>query len=151
MEEARKNVSYLNTIKRRLDLHGDVYGNLDLDVTPYRNGIEGAMNEDFNFRSVFRILMDLAGTVYREFPNLSHESVSSILSLFGWADIFLGVFSNTTNPEVIRRSVELLLDLRKRLREEKNYVLSDLIRSSMREMGIEVQDNGKDVEWWIRD
>ena len=151
MEEARKNVRYLNIIKRRLDLHGDVYGNLDLDVTPYRKGIEEAMNDDFNFRTVFRLLMELAGTAYREFPNLSLDSVRSILSVFQWADMFLGVFDTTRNPEVIRRTVDLLLDLRKRLREAKNYELSDLIRSSMTEMGIEVQDNGKDVEWWIRD
>jgi len=151
MEEAGKNVRYLNTIKRRLDLHGAVYGNLDLDVAPYRKGIEDAMDDDFNFRSVFRIIMDLAGTAYREFSNLSADSVRSILSTFQWANSFLGIFDMYRNPEVLKKSVELLLDLRKKLREEKNYGLSDLIRSSLVEMGIEVQDNGKDVEWWIRD
>jgi cysteinyl-tRNA synthetase len=151
MEEAGKNVQYLNTIKRRLDLHGGVYGNLELDVASYRKEIEDAMDDDFNFRSVFRIIMDLAGTAYREFSNLSADSVRSILSTFQWANSFLGIFDMYRNPEVLKKSVELLLDLRKKLREEKNYGLSDLIRSSLVEMGIEVQDNGKDVEWWIRD
>ena len=151
MEEAGKNVRYLNIIKRRLDLHGGVYGGLDLDVTSYRKGIEDAMGDDFNFRSAFRIIMDLAGTAYREFSNLSAVSVRRILSIFQWVNGFLGVFDVNRNPEVLKKSVELLLDLRKKLREEKNYRLSDLIRSSLVEMGVEVQDNGKDVEWWIRD
>ncbi|MCL4341972.1 MAG: cysteine--tRNA ligase [Candidatus Thermoplasmatota archaeon] len=151
MEEAGKNVRYLNIIKRRLDLHGGVYGGLDLDVTSYRKGIEDAMGDDFNFRSAFRIIMDLAGTAYREFSNLSADSVRRILSIFQWVNGFLGVFDVNRNPEVLKKSVELLLDLRKKLREEKNYRLSDLIRSSLVEMGVEVQDNGKDVEWWIRD
>jgi len=151
MEEAGKNVQYLNTIKRRLDLHGGVYGNLELDVASYRKEIEDAMDDDFNFRSVFRIIMDLAGTAYRNFSNLSADSVRSILSTFKWANSFLGIFDTYRNPEVLKKSVELILDLRKKLREEKNYGLSDLIRSSLVEMGIEVRDNGKDVEWWIRD
>ncbi len=150
MEEAGKNVRYLNIIKGRLELHGDVYGNLDLDAASYRKEVEDAMNDDFDFRSAFRILLELAGTAYREFPNLSLNSVRSILSTFRWANTFLGVFDTVENPGVLKESVDLLLDLRKRLRQEKNYALSDLIRSSLVEMGIEVQDNGKDVEWWIR-
>ncbi|WP_393970873.1 cysteine--tRNA ligase [Oxyplasma meridianum] len=151
MEEAEKNVRYLNIIKRRLDLHGDVYGNLDIDAATYKERVKNAMDNDFDFRSAIRIIMDLAATAYREFSNLSFDSVRSILSVFKWADTFLGIFEYDRNPEALKKSVNLLLDLRKKLREDKNYSLSDFIRVSLVEMGVEVQDNGKDVEWWIRD
>ncbi|MHB8358900.1 MAG: cysteine--tRNA ligase [Thermoplasmataceae archaeon] len=151
MEEARKNTHYLDIIYRRLKNHNNAYGDLEIDVTPFRGGIKEAMDGDFNFRLAFRIIMDLAGKAYHDFPDLSKASVDEISSVFEWFNSFTGVLVHIENSGVLKEAVDLILDLRRRLREEKNYALSDLIRGRLMEAGIEVQDNGKQVEWWIRD
>ena len=151
MEESRKNVHYLDVIYGRIKIHNGKYGDLELDVSPFIDGIRSAMDQDFNFRLAFTILMEMAGRVYHDFSDLSKASIDKVSSAFDWFNSFTGVLAPIEKSRVLTEAIDLILDLRRKLRDEKNYDLSDLIRKRLMEAGIEVQDNGTQVEWWIRD
>ena len=49
------------------------------------------------------------------------------------------------NDELLDGTVQLLIDLRKKARTDKNFSLSDKIRDDLKKIGIQIKD-GKDGE-----
>ncbi len=45
--------------------------------------------------------------------------------------------------------LELLLDVRKELREQENWELADTIRSRLQEMGVEIKDQEGGTSWRV--
>ena len=66
----------------------------------------------------------------------------------------LGLFQATpwreAKGELTGELVELLIDVRKRLRDQKDFQLADEIRDRLHEMGIELKDKGDDTVWSYR-
>jgi cysteinyl-tRNA synthetase len=53
--------------------------------------------------------------------------------------------------EVVGPFVEAMLEVRRTVRAEKRYDLSDIIRDSFETLGVEVRDTPSGVEWNLRD
>jgi cysteinyl-tRNA synthetase len=49
------------------------------------------------------------------------------------------------SDEVLKGTINLLIDLRKKARTDKNFALSDKIRDDLKKLGIQIKD-GKDGE-----
>ena len=45
--------------------------------------------------------------------------------------------------------VEILINVRKQLREKKEYELADYIRDRLREMGIILEDKGRETTYYL--
>jgi len=45
--------------------------------------------------------------------------------------------------------MELILDLRQRAREEKNWGMADTIRDTLKELGVEVKDSKDGSTWTV--
>ncbi len=66
----------------------------------------------------------------------------------------LGLFQATpwreAKGELTGDLVELLIDVRRQLRDQKDFQLADRIRDQLHEMGIELKDKGEDTVWSYR-
>jgi cysteinyl-tRNA synthetase len=75
---------------------------------------------------------------------LEKEFTSTIEDLLGLKDNNQG-----NDEEVIKGLMNLVLDMRKQARENKDYATSDNIRNSLQSLGIEIKDSKEGVEWKI--
>lgn len=75
---------------------------------------------------------------------LEKEFTSTIEDLLGLKDNNQG-----NDEEVIKGLMNLVLDMRKNARENKDYATSDNIRNSLQSLGIEIKDSKEGVEWKI--
>lgn len=127
------------------------------EVMGLRTKCYEAMNDDLNtpivlshlFESVRIINSAIAGHL-----TLSEEEVKELRSLF---DLFLfdllGIRnesqSSESNSELLGKSIELLLDLRKTAKTNKDWATADMIRNRLIEMGVEIKDTKEGVEWKV--
>ena len=67
------------------------------------------------------------------------------------AKLEIEVEKNKLNNERFSKIVEELISLRGKLREEKNYELSDTIRNILESCNLQIEDGGEDMKWSILD
>ena len=67
------------------------------------------------------------------------------------AKLEIEIEKNRKNNERFSQIVEQLISLRGKLREEKNYELSDTIRNILESCNLQIEDGGKDIKWSILD
>ncbi|CAC12272.1 probable cysteinyl-tRNA synthetase [Thermoplasma acidophilum] len=145
LEESRKQVEYLNSTFRKLV---NASGNSDLSADPsavIKRMVDEATN-DFDFRSVFRDLIDFAGDLNKNIESISRPAAQKAIDVFRWVDSFAGILL----PETARLSgiIDDLLDLRKNLRTERKFQEADRIRDLLLKNGIHVEDRGDETIWW---
>ena len=75
----------------------------------------------------------------------SHRELSRILGLFGRPVDARGHAGDTLTPPLLG----LLVDLRARLRKEKNFALADEIRGRLAELGVTLEDRPDGTRWRI--
>lgn len=54
------------------------------------------------------------------------------------------------NIEPYQKAVDLLLDIRKDAKDQKNWAISDLIRNKLSEYGFDVKDTKDGFEWKLK-
>mgnify|MGYP001289738618 CR=1 FL=1 len=67
------------------------------------------------------------------------------------AKLEIEVENNNKNNERFSKIVGELISLREKLREEKNYELSDTIRNILESCNLQIEDSGNDIKWSILD
>jgi len=140
----RLRVSFRRVFETEAEADGKEDKELEESLSSCRDKFFNAMDDDFNTREAIAALFPLAKAInmselsdgktlnaLREFI----KDVSEILGLFEHGDEKeIGI-----KPEVI----DAILDVRRRLREEKRYDLADMIRAKLSEYGIEIEDMGE--------
>ena len=113
-----------------------------------------AMSSDFNFGLAARYLWEFT-TLY--FKELEHSESAAALNLawrfiietnrvYSYADdIVEGGYRAAEGLE--EPLIDLIVEVRRRLREAKQYDLADYIRSRLAEMGVQLVDKGLKTEW----
>lgn len=104
-----------------------------------------AMNNDFNTPSAFSSIFDLIREVNRDInqSNISKNSLTKLKALILEFGIILGLdFSLEYNKDESLEDelVELLNEVRGKLREKKEWELSDEIRSKLKDLDIVIED-----------
>lgn len=103
-----------------------------------------AMNNDFNtpiaLSALFNFIRDINKGITEE--NISKNILKEIKELFNeFGDILGIVFSVTSKKEDSSAElINILADVREKLRKGKEYELSDEIRSRLRDLGINLED-----------
>jgi cysteinyl-tRNA synthetase len=121
-----------------------------------RESFEKELNDDFNTPGALAEIF----TFVREINTLSkdvggaavlREALTVLVELVGILGIDLGEESKTEgdgqSAEVLKGTVEFLLELRENARKAKDFELSDSIRDRLNQLGVEIKDT-KDGPTW---
>lgn len=132
---------------------------LDSKINQLLDQVYREMNDDFNAPKAIARLFDLVkhiNTLKKDqtnFNDLSEKTFSRLQKTFPtFITDILGLEDLSDNPnsnqmELVNSLVQLLIELRQKARQEKNWALSDYIRDALLKMGITIKD-GKDGTSW---
>ena len=116
------------------------------DVNTWVSSCYDAMNDDFNTPVLISNLFEgvkFINQIKANKGSLSQEDLVLFTSkMKAFTHDVLGLFDDSTNDnsEKLKGTVELLIELRKNARENKDWALSDQIRDELLELGIQLKD-----------
>ena len=130
----------------------------DIDVAKLREKCYEAMNDDLNTATVIAHLFDACRAI-----NLVNDGKATIsqTDLDALKDVF-NVFlfdilgardvasSGDVNLKPYEEAVNLLLQIRKNAKDNKDWTTSDLIRNRLAEIGFDVKDTKDGFEWKVK-
>lgn len=125
----------------------------------YRQRCADAMNDDLNTPTVIATLFDACKVINQAndgHVTLSQGDIDELKSIFqtylfdvlGIRDESAG--GDSVNLEPYRKAVDLLLEMRRTAKSNKDWATSDLIRDKLSEFGFEVKDTKDGFEWKVK-
>ncbi len=132
-------------------------GSIVLDtLESYKTQFYEAMDDDFNAPAAIGVLFDLAratNDLIAKPEGASIESLKAIDAFFDEAGgSVLGILSagrQTTGESLEPKLMDLIISIRKDIRAQKLWALSDKIRDELKAAGVVLED-GKDATFWKR-
>ena len=126
----------------------------------YRERCAEAMNDDLNTPNVIATLFDACRVINQVNDGnatMTQADIDELKSVFqtylfyvlGVRDVSAGD-AGSVNLEPYRKAVDLLLDIRKTAKANKDWTTSDLIRNKMNEAGFDVKDTKEGFEWKVK-
>lgn len=130
----------------------------NFNLEEWKKSCYDAMSDDFNTPILIAHLFDAAkfiNGVAHDLETITAEDKNQLLSLF---DVFLfDILGLTINEESIEGNsdlsndlIELIIELRKSARADKNFALSDQIRDGLKDLGVEIKDTKEGTSFSIR-
>ena len=126
----------------------------------YRERCAEAMNDDLNTPNVIATLFDACRVINQVNDGnatMTQADIDELKSVFQtYLFDVLGVRDDSAgdaggvNLEPYRKAVDLLLDIRKTAKANKDWTTSDLIRNKMNEAGFDVKDTKEGFEWKVK-
>lgn len=125
-----------------------------IDAKIYVEKCNAAMDDDLNTPIALSHLFDAVrqiNSVFAEKETIDKGNLEILQKLFN--DFVIDIFglkienSNSNENNVEGNLIDLLLDLRKKAKQNKDYSTSDEIRNKLLELGIEIKD-GKEITTW---
>ena len=123
----------------------------DFDISLIRKNCVDAMNDDFNSPVVIAELFEAAriiNTVYDGKGSLTPADLDSLKQLM--QDFVIDVFGlkdEDTSNEELNAVLDMVIELRKTAKENKDYATSDKIRIGLQSMGIQLKDSKEGTTW----
>jgi len=134
----------------RTALNTQSFEGTEMKYDLYTSRFMEAMDDDLNTPRALAVLFDLARDINREAGNgLNVRESQKIL------ESLAGVLGLTFKEEVLESSTEaapfinLLVDLRSRLRNEKQFEIADQVRNQLSELGVAIEDSAEGTSWKI--
>lgn len=159
LEQAEKSLEglyeTLDRVKRSLKQPGgrsDEEGDFVKKLRRLKTRFEEALDDDFNTPMALSAVYELSGEVnkFLEEPR-SRETLEKILGFFGDVSKIFGVLEEERRVEAdVEAMIKLIIEVRRKLRERKDYELSDLIRGELSKLGVELQDIGDETIYKIK-
>ena len=116
------------------------------DVAAARDRFRGAMADDLGTPQALAVLFDIARWLNR--AAAEHRPGGAALALLRELGGVLGLrFEGRRQAAQAAPFIELLVDVRRQLREAKQYALADQLRDGLRERGVILED-GRDGTTW---
>lgn len=145
----RKLMESLNTLEKIAPSDRSTFDVAELEARCYN-----AMNDDFNSPVLIAHLFDavriinsardrkesLTATDLEHLKKVMHTFIFEVLGL-------LDETRQGAGSEVIEGLMELILDIRKQARDNKDWSTSDQIRDRLKAAGIEIKDTKEGIEW----
>jgi cysteinyl-tRNA synthetase len=130
-----------------------------LKLEDYRQRCADAMNDDLNTPTVIATLFDACKVINQANDGketLCQADIDELKSVFqtylfdvlGIRDDAAG--GDSVNLEPYRQAVDLLLEMRRNAKANKDWATSDLIRDKLSEFGFEVKDTKDGFEWKVK-
>ena len=113
-------------------------------------GFIESMDEDFNTAGALANIFDLVRMINQARSesatdaelNTAQQTFTELTDVLG-----LELLSRTKTTSDADAFVDLLLDLRQTLRQQKNYTLSDQIRDELAKLGVVIEDTPQGSTW----
>ncbi len=118
-----------------------------------RDSFYEAMNDDFNASRAFSYVYELTSLAYSRV--LQRPEAAVVLRAYSLLEEFnrvIGVLDRVfaRAPELpFEQLVEVIVEVRRRLRMSKNYELADWIRDQLAKLGVRLYDRGEETKWVI--
>ncbi len=144
--------------KRLNELKAGGETTVDLDVAALREKCYEAMNDDLNTPTVIAHLFDACRAINLVNDGkaaISQADLDALKQVFGtFLFDILGVrdvaASGDVNLKPYEEAVDLLLQIRKSAKDNKDWATSDLIRNRLAEIGFDVKDTKDGFEWKVK-
>ncbi|MGB9786026.1 MAG: cysteine--tRNA ligase [Infirmifilum sp.] len=126
------------------------------EMSQLRRDFYEAMNSDFNASAAFASVMQLTSIIYSRISSKpSYTTVYIAYRLLEEFNRVLGVLDDImyeTPSETIpvEQLVDLIVEVRNVLRSQRNWELSDYIRSRLSDLGIVLMDEKNKTRWLLR-
>ena len=123
----------------------------EFDIETIKQNCVKAMNDDFNSPVVIAELFEAAriiNTVYDGKGNITAkelEVLKQLMQEFVY-DIFGLKDEDTSNTE-LNAVLDMVIDIRKSAKENKDYATSDKIRIGLQDIGIQLKDSKEGTTW----
>lgn len=130
-----------------------------VEVPDFTAQCYAAMDDDLNTPQVIAILFDAARIVNQAADGLAKLDAADLARLRHLFDLFLvellgmriGAEADTAgNLKPFEGAVDLLMEIRKNAKANKDWATSDLIRNKLSELGFDVKDTKNGVEWSLK-
>lgn len=126
----------------------------EYEIVEIKNAIIDALNDDLNTPQAIAQLFEaarVANLVNDGKLKLNAENIALLQDLFTtYLQNILGIKEeNSADDSALDGVMQMLLDMRKKAKEEKNFALSDQIRNQLTELGFTIKD-GKEGSSWSR-
>ncbi len=114
------------------------------------------MSNDFNYAGAIRWAWELTSLYYREIEAVEskaillavYKTLYDMNSVYAIADdILTEEVLPQAAPEAVEPYIDLIVEVRRQLRQRKIYDIADEIRSRLAELGIQLIDKGEKTEW----
>jgi len=116
------------------------------EVSKIRNEFYDAMDNDFNTPEAWAAVREALRLGNKAIEEGSWEVSLAVLEFVNEADKVFEVFEERVH-EGVEPFIDLLVEVRSKLREMKQWELADYIRSKLDELGVKLLDKGKETEW----
>ncbi len=124
-------------------------------VIKFKEEIIASMDDDFNSAKAIGVIFDLVRETNRraEQPKLSDDDHNFLLaakSLLDEANSFFGIFDQSTSgvdQSRVDAVMQIVIDLRKNLRSQKNFAMADEIRDKLKAAGVVLEDGPSGTRW----
>ncbi|RYG14804.1 MAG: cysteine--tRNA ligase [Chitinophagaceae bacterium] len=123
----------------------------NIAIEPLRERCVNAMNDDFNSPVAIAELFEAAriiNTVYDGTAKISAVELAHLKALINdfVFDIF-GLKDEESSNLELNEILEMVIDLRKEAKENKDYATSDSIRLGLQKIGIQLKDSKEGTTW----
>ncbi len=134
-------------------------GELDSEINRLLDQVYEEMSDDFNAPKALARLFELVNRInalkggQASFEQLTPETFQRLQQTFPtFISDVLGLEDPTDEggsgqAELLHKLIELLIELRQKARQEKNWALSDFIRDALKDMGVTLKDGKDETEW----
>ncbi|NPA84733.1 MAG: cysteine--tRNA ligase [Crenarchaeota archaeon] len=116
------------------------------EISNIRSKFHEAMENDFNTPQAWAAVREALRIGNKALEEGSWEVSLALLNFLDEIDRVFEVFGER-EAVPIEPFVELLVDVRKKLREKKEWELADYIRDELAKRGIKLLDKGQETEW----
>ncbi|MGE5352886.1 MAG: cysteine--tRNA ligase [Acidobacteriota bacterium] len=152
LQSAQKGLEKIINLVEKADeeISSDNKGEMpELDIVKFKRDFEAAMDDDFNTPQATAVIFDFvreANRAAQQTENVDSRYYKNVREfLTETAQNVLGIISSESGaksegPSLENELVELLIRLRLKARQEKNFKLSDEIRDELKKLGIVLQD-----------
>ncbi len=130
-----------------------------VELPDYQSACYTAMDDDLNTPMVIATLFDACKIINQASDGSVKLNADDLASLRHLFDIFLvellGIKVNTDSDDSAAQkayhgAVDLLMDIRKNAKDNKDWATSDLIRNKLEDLGFNVKDTKNGVEWSLK-
>ena len=115
--------------------------------------IEEALNDDMNTPQAVSSLVALSNYVNSQVlhrgDKLSRYALSSMMDVLSYVGQIFGIFNKTMLPPRLVDAINVMVTIRQKLREAKQFEAADEIRRRLEDMGIMLNDAGKRTYWFV--
>jgi cysteinyl-tRNA synthetase len=144
--------NFLETIEENIQTAKEDDSYPEFNIQTYYDRFEQAMDDDFNTPQAIAVIFDLIRDVNKiltsgeGFGITFYEDVKEFM--LKTAEDVLGILpplesKTTADTELTNKLLQILIDVRLKAKQEKNYALADEIRNRLKELGFVLLD-GKD-------